>query len=404
MPSFLSNENINYLRFELRKIYPEDRWREIQNSTRDIVLEWFKSHPQLVLIYEQHGVAGLNKKFLSDVIAGPRFIDNPSMLDQDRVLYGMQDDKVPGNSFFTDTADPNIEQNQDMPHQTSWPYYATPSSLRPSQFMNSKKRSSISVGNKYGFTSKEYETKPRVNYAINRLQLGNNYTDEGAFNSVDGVSGLDSYYYTRDAVDRIGPSRRELTQAVNLNSEKWLTGSNLDRAIYNNYSYNGVPLTSNYMPGANCKTSVKETLTQLKFGDVPVISVLDTDELNFLGSSLHRMRYRPKTKRKPDYTEETERIDDVDTIGPRERFYLKELYNTPESRITTVMDPRLGRSRLTSTALRASMENPCSQDFIRNGQVYMPGNSNGSCPLSKLSRQPYPNKDFVPSKYKLEDY
>jgi hypothetical protein len=414
MPSFLSNENINYLKYELRKIYPEDRWADIQDHTREIVLTWFKMHPQLIIVYEQHGVNGLNRKFLSDVYQSPAFISNPSVLDQDNVLYNREiDQHAQSDNFFMDAADPNIEQNQDMPRITSWPASMRKNSyqgnqlrgnLPPSKRLIKNNNCDIAAG-KLGFESSQdvnnyiafndsanmypYNNNgKRINYGLERINPDyqaefnlNRINPTGNYNTVDGVSGIGSRFYTDEFANTLGPSMRNLRQEQILSAQanKWFTGSNLDNAIYNKYGYRETPLTSNYFPNGSCADNTKRKISQLRFGDVPVISVLDAEELNLVGHKLYRARHRPLQKRLVSNREETERIDDVTALKTREKFYLNEMYNSPESQITRVREPRLGNSSLVRDMTRSRLEHPCAE-------------------YEEPARIPYPAKDYVPAK------
>lgn len=452
MPSFLSNENINYLKYELRKIYPEDRWREIQDSTRNLVLDWFKMHPQLIVIYEQHGVDGLNRKFLSDVYQSPAFIDNPSMLDQDNNLYGVENrESYGGDGFFIDAADPNIEQNQDMPRFRNWPVstdnrgvnnirneISDPNYigiLPPSRrrFANNIKdmeygvRAANAVKNKQAFLSSDkanpriqftetanlfnHGGSNRVNYGLERIQPDyqaefnlNRINANGNYNAVTGISGLGSRYYTNEMANTMGQSLKELQQDRYLSAQanKWFTGNNLDNAIYNQYMPGNTPKTSNYFPYGNCGNSnTKKVLTQLRFGDVPVVSTLDAEELSLLGSKLYRAKHRPMRDRLANNAEETELNDDVFARKTRERFYLDEIYNVPESQITTVRNPRLEKSGLTRNMTRSNFEQPCTKQYTnRLGNQFIPNDSAGSCGKYN-TMQAYPAKDFVPTKFDL---
>ena len=106
--SFLSDKNINFLQYQLRQIYPENKWVQIQSSVREAALIWFKQHSaDLSLVYQQHGIKGLNDKFISDMIASAEYFDGTS------VPVGQQN-----QLFDTDVSDPNIVADQPMPYVT----------------------------------------------------------------------------------------------------------------------------------------------------------------------------------------------------------------------------------------------------------------------------------------------
>jgi hypothetical protein len=106
--SFLSDKNINYLQYQLRQIYPEDKWVRIQSSVREAALIWFKQHSaDLEMVYQQHGVRGLNGKFINDMVASAEYFD------------GTAPPVGQANQLFdTDVSDPNIVADQPMPYVT----------------------------------------------------------------------------------------------------------------------------------------------------------------------------------------------------------------------------------------------------------------------------------------------
>lgn len=106
MSSFLSDKNINHLQYQLRQIFPENKWTAIQYSTRDSVLNWYKQHvDQLQLVYYRDGIEGLNKRFIADMIASAEYFDNTD-------VPAYQQDQL----FDTDISDPNIVADQPMPY------------------------------------------------------------------------------------------------------------------------------------------------------------------------------------------------------------------------------------------------------------------------------------------------
>lgn len=108
MSSFLSPENLNYLQYELRKVYPENKWQDLQMSVRDTAIAWYHRHPQLELVYKTKGIVGLNERFIRDMIMEVDYHENM----HNDVLY---------NSLFWDRPDPNIEPLQAMPRNPDWP-------------------------------------------------------------------------------------------------------------------------------------------------------------------------------------------------------------------------------------------------------------------------------------------
>lgn len=108
MTSFLSDKNINYLQYELRQRYPENKWVQIQSSVRDAALVWFKQHSaDLELVYQQYGIRGLNNKFIGDMIASAEYFDGTNEPVEQR-----------NQLFDTDITDPNIVADQPMPYVT----------------------------------------------------------------------------------------------------------------------------------------------------------------------------------------------------------------------------------------------------------------------------------------------
>lgn len=104
--SFLSDKNINKLQYQLRQIFPENKWVAIQESVQSSALIWFKQHSdQLQLIYQRDGIEGLNKKFISDMIASAEYFDHTNAPDFQQ-----------NNLFDTDIGDPNIVADQPMPY------------------------------------------------------------------------------------------------------------------------------------------------------------------------------------------------------------------------------------------------------------------------------------------------
>lgn len=108
MTSFLSDENINYLQYELRKIYPENKWMEIQMSIKQIVISWYKANPALDLIYYEQGITGLNRKFLEQISLEKIYSDSI----QNDIYY---------NSLFNGIPDPSIDPFQRMPRYAYYP-------------------------------------------------------------------------------------------------------------------------------------------------------------------------------------------------------------------------------------------------------------------------------------------
>lgn len=217
-------------------------------------------------------------------------------------------------------------------------------------------------------------------------------------------------------------------------------GSNMKKSIYNTdqskffpNAYPGYQLGSmvdeydsengRYIPYPNnVTTNVAKTLNQLQFGDVPVVTEMSKDEIAVLGHQLHRQKDRPKRQRAPAVDgcgiprrEYIELHDDYPTNQVRAKFHLDQIYNTPESRINTIMDPVMGKTAMWQSQERSMLEIPCSSmdravrtsggpDYSRARQypdgyadsLAVPGC--GSC-NSEPRRQAYPTRDFVPTLY-----
>lgn len=487
MNSFLSESNINYLKYQLRKKYPENNWKEIQDDIKSYIIEWFKEHPQNMIIAQNSGTKGLNEKFLDDIIRSRMFVDCPTSIEMvnkgttyDDISYSKCNSSVLGEShLFMGGVDPNIENQQFMPVMTEWPkkitqrgnnyeipqynlystningsthpnnlsnynsreyttgisspyaepprdtdtnFYphrkstifdgSTPFTSKKS-FINHKKKQpfsgTLNQGTSLGSFGQEPspytrfsdtanlatqsmgkpwnhgQYKDRVNYGLD--QVNPNWSQDFNLNRIDisgtydaaGIRGIGSRFYSNDMSTKIGESVKTLRSDQILNNEanKWFTGGPLDNAVYNTPQNINRPNHSNYFPYDNRGSVVKNTLTQMKFGDVPVVSSLDANELTLLGHQLYRMNHRPKLDKVVNWPEYNEPFDDQFTVNTRERFHLDEIYNTPESQISTANDPIFGRSRLIKDQSRKQHELPLfNAEFI-----------------------PYPNKDYVISRY-----
>lgn len=74
MYSFLSPQNINYLIFELRQIYPETAYEEIRMNVPALANEWFRTRAPLNEDQFTGGTLALNRAFKDWVLATRRFL------------------------------------------------------------------------------------------------------------------------------------------------------------------------------------------------------------------------------------------------------------------------------------------------------------------------------------------
>jgi hypothetical protein len=450
--SFTSDKNINRLQYELRQIFPEDKWTAIQSSVRDAALVWFKQHSeQLHLIYKRDGLSGLNKKFISDMIASAEYFDHTQepAYRQDQI-------------FDTDNADPNIVADQPMPYVNG---------VENPMFIFS------TFSKKYGATGKPeteyiYREKPDFGgpdfeaYTMTgpgpRLRPGQNkhYSDfsiqpnnETPYNISDQFSSTpirshDSKYYNTGSQD-CGRFRKAFTGLKNklLNKNQGFAnvsedyGESMAKHIYNvdqpklfPNAYGGYKLGT-IVDGYdghpnNLTTNTVRTLNQMNFGDVPVVTMMDNAEIAELGSRLYRQKNNVKRQRAPrqngqciprqEYVDQV--FDEYPTTQVRAKFHLDQIYNTPESRINTIMDPVMGKSAMWNSQERSMLDIPCSaisqvppSNIPRNGYSgdpqYMrshhyPDHYSDSCAVpgcnsfaSEPRRQAYPTRDYVPARY-----
>lgn len=78
-PPFLSDKNINRLRFMLRDIVPENKWGNLRYDLKNEAIKWYRNTDQIV----DHigGLPNLNRKFIKYVLA------NNAMMDYDPQNY-----------------------------------------------------------------------------------------------------------------------------------------------------------------------------------------------------------------------------------------------------------------------------------------------------------------------------
>ena len=482
MTSFLSDKNINRLQYQLRQIFPENKWVSIQSSVRDSARVWFSQHTDtLQLIYQRDGLEGLNKKFISDMMASAEYFEHT-----EEPAYAQD------QLFDTEISDPNITADQPMPYVTG---------IQNPMFTFSTFTKSYDAN---GVPETKYIYREKPNYGAPNFM---SHTLQGPgprrgpikhYSDTDfqpSMANYESPYNITDRLSRQGfkdcdncqprpqpqPSnlrfRPNIPQQVETNksgnivldvARRFLKplkmpfngtagrredasaqisgnyGEMMNRNIYRTdqskffpNAYPGYQLGSmvdeynsdngRYVPYPNnVTTNVTKTLNQLRFGDVPVVTEMSNDEIAMLGHRLYRQKDRPKRQRAPAVDgcgiprrEYIELHDDYPTNQVRAKFHLDQIYNTPESRINTVLDPVMGKSAMWQSQERSVLEIPCSSmdrvphGFSENkaidrydaGRPYPDGYADSlsvpgcnSC-NSEPRRQAYPTRDFVPALY-----
>jgi hypothetical protein len=468
MTSFLSDKNINRLQYELRQIFPENKWTGIQSSVRDSARIWFSQHSEtLQLIYQRDGLEGLNRKFISDMMASAEYFEhtNEPAYAQDQL-------------FDTEISDPNIVADQPMPYvtgienpmftfsafsktygakgepETQYIYREKPN-YGPRNPMShtlqgpGPRRGPIRHYSDYGPTDKspynitdrisqgfrdcetcpQPQPPPRTSNLRFRPQVSEPPKATNTLISVAKhfLKPFKSPFGTRqtreDASYQIsgnyGPTMSE--NIYRTDQSKFFPnaypGYKLGTMVDEYDSENGM-----YVPYPNnVTTNVTKTLNQLRFGDVPVVTEMSNAEIAQLGHQLYRQKDRPKRQRAPKVDgcgiprqEFIELHDDYPTNQVRAKFHLDQIYNTPESRINTILDPVMGKTAMWQSQERSMLDIPCSSmDSVPAAfatdryqrRKYVDGYSDSlsvpgcsSC-NSEPRRQAYPTRDFVPTLY-----
>lgn len=479
MTSFLSDKNISRLQYELRQLFPENKWVAIASSVRDSARVWFYQHTDtLQLIYQRDGLNGLNKKFISDMVASAEYFDNTN-------VPAYQQDQL----FDTDISDPNIQADQPMPYTTGienplftfttfskgWDASGTPETKYIySQKPNYGEKNALShtlqgPGNRRG-PIKHYSdvsSNPQLSDAL--LQTKNNeqynITDKISYQGFDSQQKSSSQCkdcnrvpmpYVRPSQQTmpthkddsnlirqiqkmfVKPFKNAFTSredaAADIQSNNYY-GQQLSKNIYNTdkskmfpNAFGGYTLgkmvdsydseNGKFIPYPNnTTTNVMKTINQLQFGDVPIATEMSNDELAVLGHQLYRQKDRPKRQRPPQVDENGiprreyfDLFDDYPTNQVRAKFHLDQIYNTPESRINTIMDPVMGRTAMWKSQERSVLDIPCSsmsgvQQKAGMGRTYPDGYADSystpGCRLtnSEPNRTAYPTRDFIPPRY-----
>lgn len=186
----------------------------------------------------------------------------------------------------------------------------------------------------------------------------------------------------------------------------YTTGQNAaDSAEYNRYYTGGIldhqfhrmdmPYRepSTYVAPVPVSYNTRKKLSEIKFGDVPIISEISSGELQMLGSNIYRSKDRQKAKLNAAYKQvNTQALNDDLTNGVvRQKFHLNTIYGCPESRITTVLNPRIaGNSGGTYCDHSRRFYQSCRQPAMNSGAALMP------CEQNKFAVR---HKDFVPTNY-----
>jgi hypothetical protein len=500
--SFLSDKNINKLQYELRQIFPENKWVAIQESVRSSALIWFKQHSdQLQLIYQRDGIEGLNRKFISDMVASAEYFDHTNAPDFQQ-----------NNLFDTDIGDPNIVADQPMPYvtgvenpmfvfstfekthgangqpETKFIYREKPSyGGDGSRYGNAVSHTLQGPGQRSGPIRHYSDTGSSLFEVTNRdaFNIGERLT-QGFKGSKQGFEGCklcpsqqqqymqynvtppmrpSSPYvssmptFTHQLPPRYTPQNQQqpglfskIVNKIRGNRYPFRTkeddslvitgnyGENMSKDIYNSNqskffpnAYDGYQLgkyveeynpdDGNYVPYPNnVTTKTVKTINQLTFGDVPVAMEMSNDEIAELGHQLYRNKDIKKRQRAPKINgkciprqEFVDLHDDYPTNEVRAKFHLDQIYNTPESRINTILDPVMGKSNMWQSQERSVLEIPCgsmykvpnakSADRYTNTRRYADGYADSyavpGCNSfnSEPRRQAYPNRDFIPARY-----
>lgn len=535
--SFLSDKNINKLQYELRQIFPENKWVAIQESVRSSALIWFKQHSdQLQLIYQRDGIEGLNRKFISDMVASAEYFDHSNAPDFQQ-----------NNLFDTDISDPNIVADQPMPYvtgvenptfvfstfekthgangqpETKFIYREKPSyggdgspfgnavshtlqgpgarsgpirhySDTDGSLQQVTNKGAFNIGErltqgfnsfKQGFGSEpkcklcpssqpEYvpynitpPMQPSSPYGSNfptyvspyhshngpKAQPPGRYgpntgpqpTYNGQQPSINPATPYMNQYEKQGFLSKIANRIRGNRYPFRTKEDDSLVitgnyGENMSKNIYNTNqskffpnAYDGYQLgkyveeynpdDGNYVPYPNnVTTKTVKTINQLTFGDVPVAMEMSNDEIAELGHQLYRNKDTKKRQRAPRINgkciprqEFVDLHDDYPTNEVRAKFHLDQIYNTPESRINTILDPVMGKSNMWMSQERSVQEIPCggmyrtpkanSADRYTNTRTYADGYADSfavpGCNSfnSEPRRNAYPNRDFVPARY-----
>jgi len=515
MSSFLSDKNINHLQYRLRQIFPENKWTAIQFSVRDSALTWFKQHAdQLEFVYQRDGIEGLNKKFISDMVASAEYFEH-----SEAPVY--QQDQL----FDADISDPNIVADQPMPYVTGIenPMFTFSTFERgysadgqPETKYVYREKPSFGANNALAYTMQgPGQRSGKIKHYSDRDGKLPKVTNRDAFNIADRYVGVRASgatpksaihnaesYVNAQVVQGFNPGAPSCrycpkqqpqpqprlvnypvnptspysapipTYAQNYNqnynqNQNFLSklanklkgnkypfrtkeddsmvisgnyGENMKRNIYNSdqskffpNAYDGYKLgkfveersydDGDYVPYPNnVTTKISKTLNQLSFGDVPVVMEMSNDEIAELGSQLYRNKDRVKRQRAPNQDgrciprqEYIELFDDYPTNEVRAKFHLDQIYNTPESRINTILDPVMGKSNMWMSQERSVLEIPCAgmsrvpeakaSDRYTNTRVYGDGYADSyavpGCNSfnSEPRRNAYPNRDFIPARY-----
>lgn len=198
----------------------------------------------------------------------------------------------------------------------------------------------------------------------------------------------------------------------------YATGQNAaDSAEYNRYYTGGIldhqfhrmdmPYRepSTYVAPVPVSYNTRKKLSEIKFGDVPIISEISSGELQMLGSNIYRSKDRQKAKLNAAYKQvNTQALNDDLTNGVvRQKFHLNTIYGCPESRITTVLNPKIAgnsggtycdHSRRFYQSCRKPAMNTTTHARVDGAPSYsaalMP------CEQNKFAVR---HKDFVPTNY-----
>lgn len=436
MTSFTSDKNINYLQYQLRQIFPENKWTQIQSSVREAAIIWFKQHgANLELIYERDGLRGLNNKFIADMIASAEYFENTNepAYRQDQL-------------FDTDITDPNIVADQPMPYVTGVenPLFTFSTFSKtwdakgnPSTQMIYRNKPSYGADN---FMAHTLQGPGERVGPIKHYSDGNfvpKPTDKTAYNITDRLSAREFLMNKNSRKQGFGAKQGLFSKLKGKISGNY--GTNMQKNIYNTdqpkffpNAYSGYqlgtivdeysPNDGDYVPMPNNLTSnTMKTINQMRFGDIPVATMMSDAEIAMLGSQLYRAKDHPKRQRAPRQDgkciprqEFIEIHDDYPVAQVRAKFHLDQIYNTPESRINTIMDPVMGKSAMYKSQERSVLEIPCYSmtgpqpanaadryDRQRNyADGYADSQSVPGCNYyTEPKRQAYPTRDFVPPNY-----
>lgn len=354
MTSFLSDKNINYLRYKLRQIMGENQWNNISENLFTYAHRWFRIHSEsLELIYRTEGLKGLNNAFIEDMIRSD--------------MFNCRSIPEVGN-FDGNPADPNtvIDQPRDTLYGTKPPYFLGMNLNRTDPY-------SPDATYYYGDNGVRYLGNNQIlpgqaNGLVYDTRLPGNVNYQSRV-----VAGFDGYY-----------------------------GPKMEREQYR-IPYDG-------------QVSFARKMEGIAVGDMPIIQEMSQAEITDLGHQLYRMarhknKYRKPLEEKSIYENSCD--NQVTIKGNRSKFKLPDQVAYNGSRISTGPNPcelRLwGGSKNRNVLGNSQFDVPDSDTpdaVISNGRMYVDGYEDGKAIKIRGAHHPTRNaifpKDFVPTLYNFD--